>query len=166
MTNLTKELNVGFSLKTQKRILLFPIYSYGLTIATVSSWIHLILPSNISRKLKTATRHVLWAPRHNHSNLSRKNCTSFPFKNVLIIKSLVCVLMLQMVLVLLTSLNCYISTLCLVHYTPASSDTRKPKIQQYKGKTHGFRTFSCFGSHIWNSLPQDRRHCSTQSVIF
>ena len=30
-------------------------------------------------------------------------------------------------------------------------------------KTHGFRTFSCFGPHIWNSLPQDLRHCATLS---
>ena len=30
-------------------------------------------------------------------------------------------------------------------------------------KTHGFRTFSCFGPHIWNSFPQDLRHCSTLS---
>ena len=37
------------------------------------------------------------------------------------------------------------------------------KIQQYKRKIHGFRTFSCFGPHIWNSLPQDLRHCSTLS---
>ena len=36
-------------------------------------------------------------------------------------------------------------------------------IQQYKRKTHGFRTFSCFGPHIWNSIPQDLRHCSTLS---
>ena len=38
-------------------------------------------------------------------------------------------------------------------YTPSrtlrsSSDTRILKIQQYKRKTHGFRTFSCFGPHI------------------
>ena len=36
-------------------------------------------------------------------------------------------------------------------------------IQQYKRKTHGFRTFSCFGPYIWNSLPQNLRHCSTLS---
>ena len=30
-------------------------------------------------------------------------------------------------------------------------------------KTHGFRTFSCFGPYIWNSLQQDLRHCSTLS---
>ena len=59
----------------------------------------------------------------------------------------------------------YLSELLHV-YTPSrtlhsSSDTRMLKIQQYKRKTHGFRTFSCFGPHIWNSLPQDLRHCST-----
>ena len=41
--------------------------------------------------------------------------------------------------------------------------TRMLEIQQYKRKTHGFRTFSCFGPHIWNSLPQDLRHCLTLS---
>ena len=43
-------------------------------------------------------------------------------------------------------------------YTPSrtlrsSPDTRMLEIQQYKRKTHGFRTFSCFQPHIWNSLP-------------
>ena len=55
--------------------------------------------------------------------LSWKNCTGFQFQNVLNIKSLVCVSMLWMVLVLLSFLNCYMSTLRLVHYalllTPA-----------------------------------------------
>ena len=61
----------------------------------------------------------------------------------------------------------YLSEL-LHDYTPSraqrsSSDTRMLKIQQYKRKTHGFRIFSCFGPHIWNSLPQDLRHCSTNT---
>ena len=61
----------------------------------------------------------------------------------------------------------YLSELLHV-YTPSrrlrsSSDTRMLKIQHYKRKTHGFRTFPCFGPHIWNSLPQDLRHCSTLS---
>ena len=52
-------------------------------------------------------------------------------------------------------------------YTPSRtlrsfSDTLMLEIQQYKCITHGFHT-SCFGPHIWNSLPQDLRHCSTQS---
>ena len=61
----------------------------------------------------------------------------------------------------------YLSELLHV-YTPSctlrsSSDTRILEIQQYKRKTHGFLTFSCFGPRIWNSLPQDLRHCSTLS---
>ena len=53
-------------------------------------------------------------------------------------------------------------------YTPSrtvcsSSDTRILKIEQYKRKTHGFRTVSCFGPHILNSLPQDLRHCAALS---
>ena len=46
---------------------------------------------------------------------------------------------------------------------PSSRDTRILNIQQYKRKTNFFRTFSCFGPHIRNSLPQDLRHCSTLS---
>ena len=61
----------------------------------------------------------------------------------------------------------YLSKLLHV-YTPfrtlrSSSDTRMLEIQQYKRKTHGFCIFSCFGPHIWNSLPQDLRHCSALS---
>ena len=47
----------------------------------------------------------------------------------------------------------------------SSSDTHMLKIQQYKRKTRGFRTFCCFGPHIWNSLPQDLRHSSTLSFL-
>ena len=55
----------------------------------------------------------------------------------------------------------YLSELLHV-YTPSrtlhpSSDTHMLEIQQYK------RTFSCFGLHIWNSLPENLRHCSTLS---
>ena len=60
---------------------------------------------------------------------------------------------------LLTSLNCYMSTLHLIHYALLLT----PAYKQCKRKTHGFRTFSCFGPHIWNSPPQDHGHCSTLS---
>ena len=92
-----------------------------------------------------------------------KNCTGFPFQNVLSIKSLQCMCF--------SAINgsgpAYLSELLHV-YTPSrtlcsSSDTCMLEIQQYKRKTHGFCTFSCFGPHIWNSLPQDLRHCSTLS---
>ena len=63
----------------------------------------------------------------------------------------------------------YLSELLHV-YTPSrtlrsSSDTRMLEIQQYKRKTHGFRTFSCFGLYIWNSLPRGLRLCSTRSSV-
>ena len=45
----------------------------------------------------------------------------------------------------------------------SSSDTRMLKIQRSIRKTHGFRTFSHFGPHIWNNLPQDIRHSATLS---
>ena len=66
-------------------------------------------------------------------------------------------------------LQCRLSELVHV-YIPSrtlrsSSGTRMLEIQQYNRKSHGFRTFSCFGSHIWNSLPQDLRHCSTCHLL-
>jgi len=45
----------------------------------------------------------------------------------------------------------------------SSSDTRMLKIPRFNHKTHGFRTFSRFGHHIWNNLPQDIRHSVTLS---
>ena len=45
----------------------------------------------------------------------------------------------------------------------SSSDTRMLKLQRFNRKTHGFRTFSHFGPHIWNNLPQDMRHYATLS---
>ena len=47
---------------------------------------------------------------------------------------------------------------CTLH---SSSDTHMLKIQQYRCKTHGFHTFSWFGPHIWNSLPQYLGRCPT-----
>ena len=46
----------------------------------------------------------------------------------------------------------------------SSSDTRMPKNQRFNRKTHGFRTFSHFGPHIWNNLPQDIRHSLPSKV--
>ena len=45
----------------------------------------------------------------------------------------------------------------------SSSDTRMLKLQRFNRKTHGFRTFSHFGPHIWNNLPQDIRQSATLS---
>ena len=135
-----------------------PISSHGSTIATVSSWVHLILSSYLSRKFKTllqdsfswhpgtTTQHLSWLPI---SERIEYKVASMCF----------------------SAINgfgpAYLSEQLYV-YTPSctlrsSSDTRMLKIQQYKRKTHGSRTFSCFGPHIWNSLPQYLRHCATLS---
>ena len=47
----------------------------------------------------------------------------------------------------------------------SSSDTRMLKTKRFNRKTHGFRTFSHFGPHIWNNLPQDIRHSATLSSL-
>ena len=102
-----------------------------------------------------AARLVLLAPHHHHSTpLVEKNCTGFPFQSVLRNKvACMCFSAIS------GSGPAYLSELLHV-YTPShtlcsSSDTRMLEIQQYKHKTHGFRAFSGFGPHIWNSLPQD-----------
>ena len=43
----------------------------------------------------------------------------------------------------------------------SSSDTCMLKIQRFNRKTHGFRTFSHFGPHIWSKFPEDIRHSAT-----
>ena len=45
----------------------------------------------------------------------------------------------------------------------SSPDTHMLKIQRFNRKTHRFRTFSHFGPHIWNNLPQDIKHSATLS---
>ena len=65
-----------FLTKTQPRLLLIPISSHGLTTATVSSWVHVILSSNLSRKFRTL---FSWHPVTTTQHLSWKNCTGFPF---------------------------------------------------------------------------------------
>ena len=154
----------GFSLKTQPRLLLLPISSHGLTTATVSSWVHLILSSNLSRKIRTLLQDLFSsvAPRHHHSTPLLEKLHWLPISERIKYK---------VVCMCFSAINgsgpAYLSELSHV-YTPSrtlcsSSDTRMLEIQQYKRKTHGFRTFSCLGPHIWNSLPQDLRHCSTLS---
>ena len=55
--------SAGFSLTTQSRHLLLPISFHGLTTATVSSWVHLILSSSLSRKFRTLLQDLFtWHP--------------------------------------------------------------------------------------------------------
>ena len=137
--------------------------SHGLTTATVSSWVHLILSSNLSRKFRTLLEDLFsWYPVTTTQHLSWKKLHWLPISERIKYK---------VACMSFSAINgsdpAYLSELLHV-YTPSrtlrsSSDTRMLEIQQYKRKTRSFRTFSCFGPHIWNSLPQDLRHCSNLS---
>ena len=142
--------------------MLLPISSHGLTTATVSSWVHLILSSNLQKIQNFVARLVLLALRPHHSTPLLEKLRWLPISERINYK---------VACMSFSAINgsgpAYLSELLHV-YTPSrtlrsSSDTRMLKIQQYIRKTHGFRTFSCFGPHIWNSLAQDLRHCSTLS---
>ena len=140
-----------------------PISSHVLTTSIVSSWVHLILSSNLSSKIQTfVARLVLLAPRHHTSTRVLEKLHWLPIPERIKYKvACVCFSAINV------SGPVYLSELLHV-YTPSrtqrsSSDTRMLEIQQYKRKTHGLRTFSCFGPHIWNSLPQYLRHCATLS---
>ena len=109
-----------------------------------------------------AARLVLLAPRHHHATPLLEKRHWLPISERIKYK---------VACMCFSALNgsgpAYLSELLHVYTLTrtlrSSSDTRMLEIQQYKRKTHGFCTFSCFGSHIWNSLPQDLRHCSTLS---
>ena len=109
-----------------------------------------------------AARLVLLAPCHHHSTPLREKLHWLPISERIKYKfACMCFSAIS------GSGPAYLSELLHV-YSPSrtlrsSSDTRMLEIQQYKRKTRGFRTFSCFRPHIWNSLPQDLRHCSTLS---
>ena len=97
---------------------LYPLTA--VTTATVSSWVHLIQP--LQKIQNFATRLVLLAPRHHHSTRLLEKLLWLPISERIKYK-VACKCLLYMVLVLLTSLNCCMSTLRLVHYalllTPA-----------------------------------------------
>ena len=115
------------------------------------------------QKIKNfAARLVLLEPRHHHSTPLLEKLHWLPISERIKYKvACMCFSAIN------GSGSAYLSEL-LHDYTPSrtlrsSSDTRMLEIQQYKRETHGFRNSSCFGPHIWNSLPQDLRHCSTLS---
>ena len=157
--------STGFSLKTQPRLLFLPISSHGLTTATISSWVHLILSSNLSRKFKTLLQDSYKTrcckTHHHHSAPLLEKLHWHISEHVKCKVAHMCFSAINGSGPACLSELLHVYTLS--HTLRSSSDTRMLKIKQYKRKTHGFHTFSCFGPHIWNSLPQDFRHCSTLS---
>ena len=116
----------------------------------------------LQKILNFAARLVLLAPHHHHSTPLLEKLDWLPISER--IKYKVACMCFSAIngsgpAYLSEPLHVYTPS-CTLHY---SSDTRMLRIQQYKHKTRGFHTFSCFGPHIWNSLPQGLRHCSTLS---
>ena len=154
--------SAGFSLKTQPRL----VTSYILSRRDYCNCLLMGTPNSVIQPLQKiqnfAARLVLLAPRHHHATPLLEKLHWLPISERIKYKvACMCFGAIN------GSGPAYLSELLHV-YTPSrtlrsSSDTRMLEIQQYKRKTHGFRTFSCFGPHIWNSLPQDLRHCATLS---
>ena len=128
--------STGFSLKTQPRLLLLLISSHGLTTATVSSWVHLILSSNLSRKFRTLLQDFFsWHPVTITQHFSYKLHWLPISKRIKYKVACMCFSAIG------GSGPAYLSELLHV-YTPfrtlrSSSDTRMLEIQQYKRKIHG-----------------------------
>ena len=130
----------------QPRLLLLPISFHGLTTATVGTLNSVIQPlqktQNLSARLVllapvTTTQHLSWKKKLHWLPISERikykvACMCFSAVNG------------SGLVYLPEQLHVY--TPCL---TLRSSDTRM-LIQQCKRKTRGFRTFPCFGPHVWN----------------
>ena len=108
----------------------------------------------------TSARFILRAPRH-------KNCTTLLQQlHWLPISERIKYKTACMCYNAITGFAPFIFLSCYTFVLPALSalrQTRMLKIQRFNRKTHGFRTFSHFGPHIWNNLPQDIRHSATLS---
>ena len=124
------------------------------------------IPSSVIQPMQkvqnTAARLILRSPRH-------KNCTPLlqQLSWFLISERIQCNTACMYYNAVTGSVPSYLSEL-LHLYSPSgslrsSSDTRMLKLQCFNRKTHGFRTFSHFGPHIWNNLPQDIRLLSLPS---
>ena len=111
---------------------------------------------------KFAARLVLLAPRHHHSTSLLEKLHWLPILERVKYKD-ACMCFNTISDSGAANLSELLHVYTLSHTLRSSSDTRIFEIQQYKCKAHGFCTFSCFEPHIWNSLPQDLRHCSTLS---
>ena len=145
----------------QPRLLLLSLYIYILSRLDYCNCLFMGTPNSVIQPLQKiqnfAEKFVLLAPCHHHSTPLLEKLHWLPISERIKYK----------VTCMCLPISAYLSELLHVYTTSrtlcSSSDTCMLEIQQNKCKTHGFRTFSCFGPHIWNSLPQDLRHCSTLS---
>ena len=153
------------SLKMQPRLLLLPII-FILSRLDYCNCLLMGTPNSVIQPLQKihnfAARLVFFAPRHHHSTPHLEKLHWLPISERIKYKvSCMCFNAIN------ESGPAYLSQLLHV-YTPSrtlrsSSDTRTLKIQQYKLRLMAFALSLALDSHIWNSLPQDLRHCPTLS---
>ena len=108
-----------------------------------------------------AARLVLLAPRHHHSTPLLKKLHWLPISERIKYKvACMCFSAIS------GSGPAYLSELLHV-YTPSRTDRYLTpacwKSNNTNARLMAFAPSHAFGSHIWNSLPQDLRHCSTLS---
>ena len=110
--------SAGFSLKMKPRLVTSYILSWldycNCLLIVYTQFCHPISLEN--SKLFCKTPLGTSSPPIYISPVKQQHFARFLFQNVLSTKSLVCASVLSTVLVLLTSLNCYISALRLVHF--------------------------------------------------
>ena len=117
------------------------------------------LVMGITERKKRMLLHILFSEHHaiNTAHPSYSNFTGFQFLDTSNTKLPVCVTTQSLVPPPLTFLN-YCSCTALpalsaLHQTHAYSNS-----DSFSRKTHGVRSFFCFGPHTWNNLPQNVRH--------
>ena len=153
--------STGFSLKMQPRLVTSCIYYIYYILTRLDYYNYLLMgtPNSVFQpvqKIQTfAARLILLAPCHYHSTPLLEKLHWLPISEHIKYK-VIC--MFQCYKWLLAFLNCYTFTLHLIHYplflTPHAEN---PAVQMQD------LWLSYFGPHIWNSLPQDLRHCSILS---
>ena len=113
------------------------------------------------QKVQNAAAHfILRAPRHQHCTPLLQQLHWLPISERIKYKT-ACMCYNSIT----GSAPSYLSEL-LQLYSPSrsprsSSDARILKLRLFNRKTRGFRSFSYFGPHIWNNLPQHVRHSNS-----
>ena len=121
-----------------------------------------------SQETSVSAHTCMHACMHTHTHTQTllqdsdyKNCIGFPLQNTSNTKLHACAFMLYMVLGLPTSLNCYMSTLCPVCFTPLLILTCSSS-NNANGRLTTFALFPTLDrTHYCGSLPLDLRHCWT-----
>ena len=147
------------------KLLLFLSYSHALTIATLSlAGLPQSLVGKLQRVQNSAARLIVRALPHVHITPILRHLHWLPVRAWISCKT-ACLCFNAIT----SSTLAYLSDL-LHLYSPSrslrsSADIRLIKIQLYRCKIKGDRTFSYFGPSVWNSLPLHIRNATTNDTF-